>query len=107
MTTRAVHKTPSRVAGHRAPSPSSKRTRLAHPRSVPIEAAEFEDGDGPDQPFAEGAIDAIDPDLRHRLISEAAYNFYQARGYEDGYDVDDWLEAEATIDHTLVGRAGA
>jgi hypothetical protein len=27
-------------------------------------------------------------------IAERAYEFYQARGGQDGYDVDDWLAAE-------------
>ena len=26
-----------------------------------------------------------------------AYELYEARGREDGYDVEDWLEAEAEI----------
>jgi len=76
----------------------------AHPRSVPNVAPdavrEIE------QPFEEGARDALDPDLRHRLISEAAYALYTARGYADGFDVDDWLTAEAEVDHLLLGRAG-
>jgi Protein of unknown function (DUF2934) len=33
--------------------------------------------------------------LRHRVISEAAYYSYAQRGYADGYDLDDWLQAEA------------
>ena len=60
-----------------------------------------------DQPFAEGAHDEIDPDLRQRMISEAAYHLYEARGYTDGYDLDDWLQAEAAVDHLLLGREPA
>lgn len=56
----------------------------------------------PDQPFAEGAKDAIDPDLRHRLISETAYWHYVEPNYADGYDLDDWLQAEAEVDHLLL-----
>jgi hypothetical protein len=58
----------------------------------------------PDMPFEEGAHDALDPDLRHRMISEAAYHLYVQRGYEDGYDVDDWLQAEAEVDHVIANR---
>jgi len=78
------------------------RGEVTHPHSVPI----LEEGPGtvPDQPFAEGAQDAIDADLRHRMISEAAYHRYAERGYSDGYDVDDWLQAEAEVDHLLLGR---
>jgi predicted acyl esterase len=43
----------------------------------------------------------IDPDLRYRMISEAAYALYAARGYQDGYDTDDWLAAEARVDRDL------
>ena len=52
-----------------------------------------------DTPFEEGAQDKLDPDLRHRMISEAAYHLYAERGYADGYDLDDWLQAEAAVDH--------
>jgi hypothetical protein len=55
----------------------------------------------PDQPFVEGRGDTVDPDLRHRMISEAAYRMYEARGYADGNDVEDWLVAETEVDHLL------
>jgi len=56
----------------------------------------------PDQPFEEGAHDSIDPDLRHRLISEAAFDLYTQRGFVDGFDVEDWLSAEAQVEHLLL-----
>jgi len=77
---------------------------LNHPRSVPIIDEQKESEQTPDQPFAEGAQDTIDADLRHRMISEAAYHRFSERGYADGYDVDDWLQAEAEIDHLLLNR---
>ena len=80
---------------------------LNHPRSVPIIDEEKESDQTPDQPFAEGAQDTIDADLRHRMISEAAYHRYTERGYSDGYDVDDWLQAEAEVDHLLLNRQPA
>ncbi len=93
-------KTPhaARVAPHPLVAP--------HPRSVPNVAPVPDDAREVEQPFAEGAGDALDPDLRHRLVSEAAYGLYAERGYVDGYDVDDWLTAEAEVDHLLLGRAG-
>jgi hypothetical protein len=36
------------------------------------------------------------------MISEIAYHRYTDRGYADGYDVDDWLQAEAEVDHLLL-----
>jgi len=51
----------------------------------------------------EGGAEAVfDPDLRHRMISEAAYYLYSQRGYANGYDVDDWLQAEAQVDDLIL-----
>jgi hypothetical protein len=36
------------------------------------------------------------------MISEAAYYLYTQRGYDDGYDLDDWLQAEEQIEHAIV-----
>jgi hypothetical protein len=30
-------------------------------------------------------------------VAIRAYSFYERRGYEDGYDLEDWLEAERMI----------
>ena len=83
------------------PAPAA-RPRAPHPRSVPVPESEVEVDAAPDQPFEEGVRDAIGADLRHRMISEAAYYRYAERGYADGYDVDDWTAAEAEIDHLLL-----
>ena len=91
------------------------RSKAAHGKHVPLPAARHPHGvativpedeiEGfPDQPFVAGASDALGPDLRHRLISEAAYQRQAARGYDEGYEGDDWLEAEAGIDHIVVGK---
>jgi hypothetical protein len=77
-----------------------QRAKSKHPRQS-AGAAPSSEG-MPDMPFEEGAHDALDPDLRHRMISEAAYNVYAQRGYQDGYDVDDWLQAEAQIEHIIL-----
>jgi hypothetical protein len=81
---------------------NTPRGSAVHPRSAPIISPEAEADQELDQPFVEGAHDAIDPDLRHRMISEVAYHRYTNRGYADGYDVDDWLQAEAEVDHLLL-----
>jgi hypothetical protein len=62
--------------------------------------------DVPDMPFQEGAHDALDPDLRHRVISEAAYFLYAQRGFSGGYDQDDWLQTETQIDHMILNPVG-
>ena len=78
-----------------------RHSHSKHPRGVSVLARDNEVRSVPDQPFAEGAQNAIDPDLRHRMVSEAAYQRYVERGYADGYDLDDWLQAEADVDHLL------
>jgi hypothetical protein len=104
MTKRTAVKTPSRAQRgmiHTMPRPVSPRI---HPRSVPSVIPESDIEQAPDQPFAEGAHDEIDPDLRHRMISEVAYRLYAERNYAEGGDFDDWLQAEADVDHLLLNR---
>lgn len=84
---------------HRPPSP--RASAVPHPKTVPVLDPE-QDAKPLEQPFVEGAQDMLDPDLRHRLISETAYRHLTERGYADGHEADDWLDAEAEVDHVLV-----
>ncbi len=59
----------------------------------------------PGRPFAEGARDGIDSDLRQRMISEAAYRRFAERGCLEGYDLEDWLNAEAEVDRMLLNSS--
>ncbi len=43
-------------------------------------------------------------DVRHRMISEAAYQLYAQRGYVDGSELADWLQAEAEVDRLVNNR---
>lgn len=43
-------------------------------------------------------------DERHRLIAEAAYYRALARGFTPGGEVDDWVQAEAEIDHVFTRK---
>jgi hypothetical protein len=83
---------------------SAARPRASRMHDVPNVMTEEDFEQLPDQPFAESSVDALDPDLRHRLVSEAAYQRYVDRGYADGYDLEDWLQAEAAVDHLLLNR---
>lgn len=85
-----------RTASREAPPPAAA---VEHPRPTATLPPVSELDAMPDHPFAEGLEDQLDPDLRHRLISEHAYRRYEQRGFEDGFDLEDWLEAEAEIDH--------
>jgi hypothetical protein len=38
-----------------------------------------------------------DPDMLHALIAEAAYLKAEKRGFAEGGELDDWLEAEKEV----------
>ncbi|HET9044251.1 MAG TPA: DUF2934 domain-containing protein [Burkholderiales bacterium] len=43
----------------------------------------------------------ITPEARSRMIAEAAYYIAERRGFEPGYEFEDWLAAEAEVDRDL------
>lgn len=50
---------------------------------------------------------ALAPEERQRFIAEAAYFRAERRGFAEGGDLDDWIEAEAEIDTLLNSSRGA
>lgn len=44
---------------------------------------------------------------REQLITEAAYHRAEARGFEPGHELEDWLAAEAEVDARLSGEGRA
>jgi DUF2934 family protein len=46
----------------------------------------------------------VEPNERERMIREAAYYQYVQRGFAHGYDIDDWLAAEAHVDQQILER---
>ena len=93
----APRMTKTRAKATRAPA-------AGHVRTNAISTLQFDPEPLPDMPFAEGIDDILGADLRHRLVSEAAYHHFAERGYAEGSEIDDWSQAEAEIDHTLVDR---
>ena len=47
---------------------------------------------------------APSPEERQRWVATAAYHRAEKRGFAPGYDMQDWLDAEAEIDE-LIGKA--
>lgn len=45
----------------------------------------------------------LDPDQRNAMIAEAAYYRAERRGFESGFELEDWLTAENEIDGALTG----
>lgn len=85
------------------PAPARQAAKsVEHPHTVANLIVEGEFEQTPDHPFALGPDNAIDAELRQRMISERAYHLYSERGGGEGYDLDDWLQAEAEIDHLLL-----
>ncbi len=54
-------------------------------------------------PPASGMSGPASNEERARLIAEAAYYRAQARGFEPGQELEDWLQAEVEIDRALRG----
>ena len=73
--------------------PIERARHVSHPHAVPV--LDSEDTYGTD------AMPDIDSDVRYRMISEAAYHRYLDRGCVEGFDVDDWLAAEADVEREL------
>jgi hypothetical protein len=80
--------------------PKQEKTHAAHARAPSHPHAtsilQVEDMPGTDD------VPDLEPDLRYRMISEAAYHRYVERGCADGYDVDDWLAAEGDVERGLL-----
>jgi hypothetical protein len=51
------------------------------------------DSDRPADSFSSTETPNRDPES----VARRAYERYEARGYEDGHDMDDWLEAEREL----------
>jgi hypothetical protein len=50
---------------------------------------------------ATSAVTEVTPEERHHLISEAAYYHAESRSFVPGYELDDWLNAEAEVEMML------
>jgi hypothetical protein len=86
---------------HTVTEQSARTDALKHPARLKTSHAAAKGADIRDSPFAESMRGEADADLRHRLISEAAYELFTQRGYQDGFDLEDWLVAEARVDGSL------
>ncbi len=53
-----------------------------------------------------GKAGRVSPAERQRFIAEAAYFKAEQRGFAEGGELDDWIEAEAEID-ALLGASGS
>jgi hypothetical protein len=84
-------------------SPRAERTSLRGQFKAPEQGAEASEH-RPNSLISRAAV-LVTPELRHAMISEAAYYLAQHRGFEAGQDWEDWLRAESQIDAALAHDA--
>lgn len=78
------------------------RKKTVTPKRKKAEVASASDFISLDSSLDTGSSDNITPEERARMIADTAYYRAQARGFEDGYELEDWLQAESEVD----GRYG-
>ena len=59
------------------------------------------------QPLAAPDAPVIDSGARHAMIAKAAYYLAERRGFDPGYELDDWLAAETDVERAISAQAGA
>jgi len=75
------------------------------PPGIREEIAPPEDTRPPEPPEAESVQAGVDAEARQRMIREAAYEKYVQRGYVEGFELEDWLQAEAEVDRKFPQRS--
>ena len=83
----ALNATPLQQTGDRAPIPP-----------VPPTADTAKSGILSEMASKAAPNRAVDPATKQRMIAEAAYYRAERRGFAPGHDLDDWYEAEASIE---------
>ena len=82
---------------------AAKKQRAAAPKKPPKSPKPTA---APAATFTGNAEADVSPEELRKLISEAAYFRAQQRGFEPGYELEDWIQAEAEVMQRL-NRAGA
>ena len=89
------------------PSTSNATTkRNPQPDPDPAASGDASAEGAPDAPATEARAWQDDPETRDALIRLAAYSFYERRGFIDGHELEDWLQAEMEIDRRAAAGAG-
>ncbi len=87
--------TTSAATTKRSPQPTLGATTNAGAEGAPV------------VPVTEASAWQDDPQTREALIRLAAYSFYERRGFIEGHEIEDWLQAEMEIDRRAAAGAGA
>ena len=88
--------------GHEQAARGHKPTRKTHRETPPPAKSRTYRGEAVDSPAPpEPGPQPVAPEARHAMIAEAAFYRAEQRGFEPGYELDDWLHAERDIERVL------
>ena len=82
---------------------AAKKERPAPPRKTPGKAPAKPAKPAAAAGFGTQARADLSPEGLRKLIAEAAYYRAKQRGFAPGYEVEDWVQAEAEV-KKLIGR---
>jgi len=80
---------------------ATQKERRATPRKPAGNASEPKRTPSGKQPLEVSARAQVSPDEIKRLIAEAAYYRAKERGFKPGYELEDWVQAEAEVRQRL------
>lgn len=103
-TTEAVKK-PSAKKSVAATPVAKKTTTAAKPAAKKVDTAKVEKAPAAARksPPIKSANKTVSPEERYNMIATAAYFLAERRGFFGGYEMNDWITAEADIDAMLKG----
>ena len=88
----------------KASTPRAATERRVSQQAVP--ASNPQQRTQPDRRSASDSSTTLSAEQIHNRIAETAYYRAQERGFAPGFEMEDWLAAEAQVEATLsVGRA--
>lgn len=89
---------------------ATKKERPAPPKTTksqgqPAAKPAAKPASQPPTPFTSNARAEVSPEELRKLISDAAYFRAKQRGFAPGYELEDWIQAEAEVMSRIGGRA--
>lgn len=82
---------------------SASSARAAKPMTPRVKAAQHSKVVSSEPVAAPGISEAAGPENASEAIARIAYSFWEARGYQNGFALEDWVRAE----HEYRQRVGA
>lgn len=96
----ATKVTPKATAVAKAPAAKVAVKKVAAPKAAAIDA-KAEKAPVIKKTVAKKKTVSVSPEQRYHMISTAAYFLAEHRGFAGGYEMQDWISAEAAIDTQL------